>query len=100
MLTLPTLSKALPLAALLVAASVGLALESAVAQQQERSQGSGQGIFQKPHRGPAIGGTSWTLSDVWGEPKMPEQSMDNPGYDYPPGGYDLNGPPSRSPYPN
>jgi hypothetical protein len=96
MLTLPTLSKALPLAALLFAASVGLALESAVAQQQERSQG----IFQKPHRGPAIGGTSWTLSDVWGEPEMPEPSMDSPGYDYPPGGYDLNGPPSKSPYPN
>ncbi|MGK2923119.1 MAG: hypothetical protein ACSLE4_10100 [Methyloceanibacter sp.] len=100
MLTLPMLSRALPLAALLAAASVGLALESAVAQQQESRQGTGQGVFKKPHRGPAIGGTSWTLSDVWGEPEMPEPSMDYPGYDYPPGGYDLNGPPSRSPYPN
>lgn len=101
MLTLPMLVRVLPLAALLVAASLALAVGSAEAQQAEpRGQGSGQGIFKKPHRGPAIGGTSWTLSDVWGEPEMPKPSYDYPGYDYPPGGYTLNGPPSQSPYPN
>jgi hypothetical protein len=97
MLTLP-----LPVAAFLLAGALALvSFESALAQQQPRNEGSsGQGLFKPPHRGPAIGGTSWTLSDVWGEPKMPKPSYDYPGYNYPPGGYDLNGPPSRSPYPN
>lgn len=100
MLTLPTFVRAIPFATLLIAASFGLAAGNAEAQQQQRGEGSGQGVFKKPHRGPVIGGTSWTLSDVWGEPEMPEPSMDYPGYDYPPGGYTLNGPPSTSPYPN
>lgn len=104
MLTLPTLARVLPFMAILVAVAFGLAvlaIESADAQQQEpRGQSSGQGAYSKPHRGPAIGGTSWTLSDVWGEPEMPEPSRDYPGFDYPPGGYQLNGPPSTSPYPN
>ena len=97
-----TLRNALPLAALLVTATfTTVALETAVAQQQQQGNGvSRERVFTKPHRGPAIGGTSWTLSDVWGEPKMPEPSKDYPGYDYAPGGYTLNGPPSRSPYPN
>jgi len=96
-----TLRKTLPLAALLVTAMfTTVAFETAVAQQQRGNAGSGERVFTKPHRGPAIGGTSWTLSDVWGEPKMPEPSRDYPGYDYTPGGYTLNGPPSRSPYPN
>jgi hypothetical protein len=56
--------------------------------------------LQKPHRGPAIGGTSWTLSDVWGVPEMPEPSVEAPGFDYGAGGYELNGPPNQSPYPN
>ena len=93
------LLRMLPLAALILGAAFGLAVESADAQQNG-GRGDGQGLFKKPHRGPIIGGTSWTLSDVWGEPKMPEQSYDYPGYDYTPGGYDLNGPPSQSPYPN
>jgi len=100
MLTLPTLVRVLPFAALLVAVSFGLVATSAQAQQERPREGSGQGVFSKPHRGPAIGGTSWTLSDVWGEPEMPEPSRDYPGYDYPSGGYTLNGPPSTSPYPN
>jgi hypothetical protein len=101
MLTLPVFRKALPLAALLVTATfTTVALETAVAQQQGSSGSSGERVFTKPHRGPVIGGTSWTLSDVWGEPKMPEPSNDYPGYDYTPGGYTLNGPPSQSPYPN
>jgi hypothetical protein len=96
---LPTVYRVLPLAALLLSVALAVPMESA-AQQQPGGDGSGQGVFKKPHRGPVIGGTSWTLSDVWGEPKMPEPSRDNPGYDYPPGGYNLNGPPSTSPYPN
>jgi len=102
MLTLPILRKALPFAALLVTASfTTVALETAVAQQQQQGNtGANQRVFKEPHRGPAVGGTSWTLSDVWGEPKMPEPSYDYPGYDHTPGGYTLNGPPNRSPYPN
>jgi hypothetical protein len=102
MRTLPALPKALHVAALLITASFAVvALESAVAQQPPQGREGGQGgPFKPPHSGPAIGGTSLTLRDVWGPAKMPEPSMDNPGYDYPPGGYDLNGPPSQSPYPN
>jgi len=80
-----TLRKTLPLAALLVTATFAtVAFETAVAQQQRGNADSGERVFTKPHRGPAIGGTSWTLSDVWGEPKMPEPSQDYPGYDYTP----------------
>jgi len=100
MLTFPALLKALPLAALLASVSLTLAIDSAEAQQERRTQQSGQGIFKKPQRGPLIGGTSWTLSDTWGEPEMPEPSLEYPGYNYPPGGYTLNGPPNQSPYPN
>ena len=99
MSSLLAFKKTLTLAALITGLSFGLVIESADAQQNS-GRGDGQGLFKKPHRGPAIGGTSWTLSDVWGEPKMPEQSHDYPGFDYPPGGYDLNGPPSQAPYPN
>jgi len=97
--TLPVLSRILPLATLLVSVALAVPMESAAQQRQQGSDSAGQ-VFKKPHRGPAVGGTSWTLSDVWGEPEMPEPSMDYPGYDYPPGGYDLNGPPNTSPYPN
>jgi hypothetical protein len=101
MFTLPALRKAVPLAALTIAAALAVvSLESAVAQQRG-SERSGQGLFKPPHEGPAIGGTSWTLSDVWGEPEMPNPPTDfGPGFDYSPGGYDLNGPPNQSPYPN
>ena len=100
--TLPLRSRALPLAALLVAATFAVvALESAVAQQERRGDGNGnQASSNDGGRTRGVGGTSWTLSDVWGEPKMPKPSFDYPGYNYPPGGYTLNGPPSQSPYPN
>jgi len=99
MLTLPAVRKILPYAAFLIVASLTFAaFETAVAQQ--RGNGASQRVFKKPHRGPAIGGTSWTLSDVWGEPEMPEPSRDYPGFDYSPGGYTLNGPPNTAPYPN
>lgn len=101
MLTVPVLHKILPSAAFVLAASLTLvAFDSAVAQQQQNQRGSSQGLFKKPHRGPVIGGTSWTLSDVWGEPEMPEPSYDYPGFNYPPGGYTLNGAPNTAPYPN
>jgi len=97
--TLPVLYRMLPLAALLASVALAVPMESA-AQQQQRGNSAGERVYTKPHRGPAVGGTSWTLSDVWGEPEMPEPSRDYPGFDYPPGGYTLNGPPSTSPYPN
>jgi len=109
MFSLKALIRTLPLAAFVLgafvlgafvlSASLGLSVVSVDAQENTR-RGDGQGLFKKPNRGPAIGGTSWTLSDVWGEPEMPEPSRDYPGYDYPPGGYNLNGGPSQSPYPN
>ena len=92
MLTLLRLSLPLLLVAL-------LAVGTAEAQQPGGGDAD-QGSWAKPKRNFGVGGTSWTLSDVWGEPKMPEPSFDNPGFDYPPGGYDLNGPPSQAPYPN
>lgn len=102
MLTLPVLRKLLPGAAFVLLASLALvAFESAVAQQQQQQSGSDQGLLRKPHRGPAVGGTSWTLSDVWGEPEMPKAPRDfGPGFDHSPGGYTLNGAPNTSPYPN
>ena len=101
MLIRPALRTTLPYAAVLIVASLTfVAFETAIAQQQQTQRGSGQGLFKKPHRGPAIGGTSWTLSDVWGEPKMPEPSYDYPGFNYSPGGYTLDGAPNTAPYPN
>lgn len=99
MLTLTVFVRTLFLATLIIAASVGLSIETAEAQNGARGERSG-GILQKPHRGPAIGGTSWTLSDVWGVPEMPEQPVEAPGFDYGAGGYELNGPPNQAPYPN
>lgn len=87
----------LPLAPVIL---VALFAVGAAEAQQPRGNDSNEGSWRKPPRNFGVGGTSWTLSDVWGEPEMPEPSMDNPGFDYPPGGYDLNGPPSQSPYPN
>ncbi|MDJ0513049.1 MAG: hypothetical protein QNJ62_06365 [Methyloceanibacter sp.] len=99
MLTHTALFRTLPLAALIVAASFCLSIETADAQNGARSERSG-GILKRPHRGPAIGGTSWTLSDVWGVPEMPEQPIEAPGFDFGAGGFELNGPPNQSPYPN
>ena len=99
MLTPTAFFRTLPLTTLILATSFGLSVETAEAQNNARGERSG-GILQKPHRGPAIGGTSWTLSDVWGVPEMPEQAVEAPGFDYGAGGYELNGPPNQSPYPN
>lgn len=91
--------KALTLAALIAAVSLSFPMDSATAQNGAQGERSVR-IFKKSDRAPIIGGTSWTLSDVWGEPKMPIESKESPGYNYAPGGYQLNGPPSQSPYPN
>ncbi len=99
MLTPAALVRTLPLAALIALAPLALSVEPASAQDGVRSERSG-GILKRPNRGPRIGGTSWTLSDVWGVPEMPENSLESPGFDYGAGGYELNGPPDRSPYPN
>ena len=49
--------------------------------------------------GPAVGGYSMTLSDVWGLPEMPPAPKDfGPHFDFPP--ESLNGPPLHDPYPN
>jgi hypothetical protein len=100
MSTLPVLRKMFSSAAFVLAVSLTLvAFEGAVAQQEQQQRGSG--LFKKPHRGPVIGGTSWTLSDVWGEPEMPPAPKDfGPGFDYSPGGYTLDGAPNNAPYPN
>ncbi len=87
------------LGAFVLGTSLGLSVVS-VEAQENTGRGNGQGVLRKQHRGPAIGGTSWTLSDVWGEPEMPEPSKEYPGFNYPPGGYNLNGAPSQAPYPN
>jgi hypothetical protein len=90
--------KALPLAAVCVAASLALvAFESAVAQQADGTVQTGP---NGPHRGPAIGGTSLTLSDIWGPAKMPPAPRDfGPHYDFQPQDT-LNGVPNHAPYPN
>jgi len=103
MAMLPALRKALPRAAIVVAALFALvAADAAEAQQRraDRNGNSNQASGNQGSRTRGVGGTSWTLSDVWGEPKMPKPSYDYPGFNYPPGGYSLNGPPSQSPYPN
>src|SRR5262245_9001362 len=49
--------------------------------------------------GPAVGGYSMTLSEVWGLPEMPPAPKDfGPHFDFPP--ESLNGPPLHDPYPN
>jgi hypothetical protein len=96
---MPTFSKALTLAALLVATTVALASFESAAQQPS-ADGNVRNGPNGPHRGPAIGGTSLTLSDIWGPAKMPPPANDfGPGFDYP-GTYTLDGAPNHAPYPN
>jgi len=98
MATLP-LRKALPRAAIVVAALFALVAVDAAEAQQRRDRGN-QTAGQQGSRTRGVGGTSWTLSDVWGEPKMPPPATDfGPHFDYT-GSYNLNGAPNQSPYPN
>jgi hypothetical protein len=91
--------KALTLAVLLVTGSVALVSFESAAQQPGPEQTTRKGP-NGPHRGPAIGGTSLTLSDIWGPAKMPPPANDfGPHFDYP-GTYTLDGAPNHAPYPN
>lgn len=99
MLTTNLCLRALTLATFIAAVSMSVPIESVSAQERASGERSVR-VFKKPHRGPAIGGTSWTLSDVWGAPEMPIESSESPGFNYTPGGYQLNGPPNQAPYPN
>ena len=97
------LRKALPLTALAVAALFVLtSVDSAEAQQDRGSKSVGNSSGKRVYRNQGVGGTSWTLSDVWGEPEMPPPPTDfgPPGFDYSASGYTLNGAPNQSPYPN
>ncbi|ODR99599.1 hypothetical protein AUC69_08150 [Methyloceanibacter superfactus] len=104
MAMLPALRKALPRAAIVAAALFALAAVDTTEAQQRRGDGNGYGNGASSSdrgRTRGVGGTSWTLSDVWGEPKMPPPANDfGPGFDYQGGGYNLNGVPNQSPYPN
>jgi hypothetical protein len=98
------LRNSLPRAAIVVAALFALvAIDAAGAQQRRSSDGynnGGQTSGNQGSRTRGVGGTSWTLSDVWGEPKMPPPANDfGPHFDYS-GSYNLNGAPNHSPYPN
>jgi hypothetical protein len=96
MLTRTTVFRLLALAMLLVAGQVFG--HSAQAQQgQQRIKPGSLNTYQVP--GPAVGGYSMTLSDIWGPPVMPPAPKDfGPHFDFPP--ESLNGPPLHDPYPN
>ena len=102
MSTLSAFRKTLPVTALAVAALFALTPVDRAEAQQDRGSKSMQGSSGKRvYRNQGVGGTSWTLSDVWGEPEMPKAPTDfGPGFDFSPGGYTLNGAPNNSPYPN
>jgi hypothetical protein len=90
-------SRLLALAALLTAGFIfGWPADQAQAQQRIRP-GTLNVI-----PGPAVGGYSMTLSDIWGLPEMPPAPKDfGPHFDFPAGGsISLQGPPDHSPYPN
>jgi hypothetical protein len=101
MLKRTALTSLLTLAVLLMAGHV-LGWPSHEAQAQQAKQGSRlkPGTFSTYRvPGPAVGGYSMTLSDVWGLPEMPPAPRDfGPHFDFPP--ESLNGPPLHDPYPN
>jgi hypothetical protein len=90
---------ALPLAALIVAALFTLT-SVGIAEAQDRGGKPTKSSGKKIYRNQGVGGTSLTLSDIWGPAEMPPPPKDSPGYDYTNSGYTLNGAPNRSPYPN
>lgn len=99
MTTQSALRKALPLAAIIVAALFTLT-SVGIVEAQDRGSKSTQRSNKKTYRNQGVGGTSLTLRDIWGPAEMPPQPTDSPGYDYTNSGYTLNGAPNRSPYPN
>ena len=99
MTSLPSLRKALPLAAIIVAALFTLTSVGIVEAQDQGSK-STERAGKKTYRNRGVGGTSLTLRDIWGPAEMPPQPMESPGYDYTNSGYTLDGVPNTSPYPN
>ena len=98
--TLPSLRKALPLAALIVAALFTLT-SVGIVEAQNRGNKSTQGSGKRKYRNQGVGGTSLTLRDIWGPAEMPPPPTDfGPGFDYTGSGYTLDGAPDHSPYPN
>ncbi|MGA7373748.1 MAG: hypothetical protein WBW37_14250 [Methyloceanibacter sp.] len=94
-----TLLRLLALAALLAAAHIfGWPSHEALAQHaHQRIKPGSLNTYRVP--GPAVGGYSMTLSDIWGPPVMPPIPKDfGPHFDFPP--ESLNGPPLHDPYPN
>jgi hypothetical protein len=92
----------LVLAALIAAGSLVVIFQPQPADAQQRNVRK-QPVIVAPGAlvRPRAGGYSMTLSEIWGLPEMPPAPKDfGPHFDYPPGGYDLNGPPDRAPYPN
>ena len=93
------LSRLLTLAALFAAGVMfGFSNHEALAQQAQQGIKSGSlNTYRIP--GPAVGGYSMTLSDIWGPAVMPPIPKDfGPHFDFPP--ESLNGPPLHDPYPN
>jgi hypothetical protein len=92
--------KPLPLAALVAGAVFALLITSGAEAQDRGGAGpSGQSPGRQVHRNYGVGGTSLTLSDIWGPAKMPPAPTDfGPHFDYPPD--PLNGAPLHDPYPN
>ena len=89
-------SRLLALAVLLTTVfSLGWPADMAQAQQKQRIRPGTLNVVP----GPAVGGYSMTLRDVWGLPEMPPAPKDfGPHFDFPP--ESLNGPPLHDPYPN
>jgi|GEM_PF-520564 len=73
-----------------------------------KTEGQGAGDYSTgnynyvgPRRRRPGGFSRLNLSDIWGPAEMPPAPMDfGPGFDFPPGGYTLDGVPNSSPYPN
>ncbi|MGH6866703.1 MAG: hypothetical protein ACREDO_11175 [Methyloceanibacter sp.] len=93
-------SPRLSLTALLVGLAVLFANAPDAGAQSRRNDSSGaQDSGRAGKRNYGVGGTSLTLSDVWGPAKMPPAPHDfGPHFDYPP--EPLNSAPLHDPYPN
>ena len=97
----PALRKLIAVAALSAAAAIALPIYETQAGDLDGANASRQSTPRAtPNRvGPAVGGYSMTLSDVWGPAQMPPAPRDfGPHYDWQP--EPLSGGLSHDPYPN
>ena len=79
----------LPTLAMVLVAGLGWPSREAQAQQAQPDSGTqpGSDTTYRATRGPAVGGYSTSLSQVWGAPKMPATPKDfGPHFDFPAGG--------------